>query len=454
MRASRSWMLVITLLLVASMMSTGVICGYIDRETSAGNTVTGYVPSSWTQTTLADFSAGMVGRTDVTAVPGSAVLGSEHTDPGVFVLVGGTSKAFYRYNMTSRAWRAVASVPVTMGDGSSMVYDEAGHIYALVGGSSTAIYRYDVLSNAWALFATAPGPIGKGGDLLINGSILYVLQGSTGKNIWTYGLATLKWTTLATAPKSTGTGASILLQNNILYWARGGSTNEFWGYGISTGTWTRLANAAGNMGAGADMVIGGGGLFYGSYGGDSNRLMERYNGSTNAWTSLASQTNDVRDGGGLAFDGHTTIFSINGNMQAYFYAYNTTTNTWAPGTSVPEAVTTGGCIVHVPSIRIAYYGSGTFTSEAFDTGAEGMKYVQAFWDIKSPTSTTVTLEVRVSDMLLNGVPAGSWQNLGSGASGTMSGLTGRYVQWRATLTTSNAAVTPELQEVRVYYYPG
>jgi hypothetical protein len=30
-------------------------------------------------------------------------------------------------------------------------------------------------------------------------------------------------------------------------------------------------------------------------------------------------------------------------------------------------------------------------------------------------------------------------------------MSGRYVQWRATLTTTNAANTPTLHEVRIYY---
>jgi hypothetical protein len=160
----------------------------------------------------------------------------------------------------------------------------------------------------------------------------------------------------------------------------------------------------------------------------------------------------VSRGGGLAFDGSTRLYSTNGNWQSLFYSYNRTLNSWAPLTNLPAAVTTGGCIVYVPAVSIGYYAVGTLTSVTWDTGTAGVKYVQAFWDRTLPSFTTVTIEVRASDALSGGAPASSWQALGPGNHGDMSGLTGRYVQWRVTLTTADASVTPHLEEVRIYYY--
>ena len=43
--------------------------------------------------------------------------------------------------------------------------------------------------------------------------------------------------------------------------------------------------------------------------------------------------------------------------------------------------------------------------------------------------------------------------IGRGISASLEGLEGRYVQWRATLTSDAPGVTPVLEEVRVYYRP-
>jgi len=448
---SKLWMLFIIALLIASMASGDAICVISDQETILNNSATGYVPGVWTQTTHAEFLRGSAIGTEVLTASDSIVLGADYKDPGVYVLVGGTSRAFYRYNITANAWTAVTPIPVTPGDGASMVYDGSGHVLVLAGGSSRALYRFDVLSDSWALFSTAPAAIGSGSDMTWDGTYLYVLRGSTGTQIWRFDPGTGTWTTLTNTPWLVGAGASIVTKDGELYVTRGGNKVAFWKYTLSSGMRTDLSNSKGRVGVGSDLVVGPGGMLYCTYG-NSGRQLESYSVSANAWSSLSSQPYTVSRGGGLAFDGSTRLYSTNGNWQSLFYSYNRTLNSWARMTNLPAAVTTGGCIVYVPAVRIGYSPSGTLTSATFDTGVVGTRYVQAFWDRTLPSSTTVTIEVRASDSLAGGVPASSWQALGSGNHGDMSGLTGRYVQWRVALTTADASVTPQLEEVRLYYY--
>jgi hypothetical protein len=67
-------------------------------------------------------------------------------------------------------------------------------------------------------------------------------------------------------------------------------------------------------------------------------------------------------------------------------------------------------------------------------------------------STNITFEVRAADTLSGGFPDASWVPVG-GTSPVLSGLpSGRYLQWRAILTTSDPSQTPILHEVRVYHY--
>ena len=62
-------------------------------------------------------------------------------------------------------------------------------------------------------------------------------------------------------------------------------------------------------------------------------------------------------------------------------------------------------------------------------------------------------EVRASDTpFLKDAATPLWTIVG-GTSPISTGLpSGRYIQWRARLTTSDTANTPTLHEVRVYYY--
>jgi len=100
-----------------------------------------------------------------------------------------------------------------------------------------------------------------------------------------------------------------------------------------------------------------------------------------------------------------------------------------------------------------YYTSGTLASQVLDTGASGATWNMLFWDETLPSNTDITFEVRASDTLFaKDASSPSWNAVG-GTSPVVSGLpSGRYIQWRATLTTSDTANTPILHEVRVYYY--
>jgi hypothetical protein len=97
--------------------------------------------------------------------------------------------------------------------------------------------------------------------------------------------------------------------------------------------------------------------------------------------------------------------------------------------------------------------TGTIASQVLDTGIPGAVWDGLFWDETLASDTDITFEVRASDTSFNaGDAAPSWNGIG-GTSPVVSGLpSGRYLQWRATLTTTNTANTPTLHEVRVYYY--
>ncbi len=102
-----------------------------------------------------------------------------------------------------------------------------------------------------------------------------------------------------------------------------------------------------------------------------------------------------------------------------------------------------------------YYPSGTIASQVFDTEVSGARWDALFWDETLQASTNITFEVRASDAsFAKDTPPETlpWTAVG-GTSPVTSGLpSGRYMQWRATLTTSDTSKTPTLHEVRVYHY--
>ena len=99
-----------------------------------------------------------------------------------------------------------------------------------------------------------------------------------------------------------------------------------------------------------------------------------------------------------------------------------------------------------------YVSPGTIASQVLDTGISGDRWDALFWDETVPAGTDITFEVRASDTLSGGFPDTAWIPVG-GTSPVTSGLpSGQYMQWRATLTTSDPSETPVLHEVRVYHY--
>jgi len=96
----------------------------------------------------------------------------------------------------------------------------------------------------------------------------------------------------------------------------------------------------------------------------------------------------------------------------------------------------------------AYTSLGTIASQVLDTGVDGARWDALFWDETLQSDTDITFEVRASDTsFVKGDASPSWTSVG----GTFPVTSGRYMQWQATLTTSDPSQTPTLHEVRVYY---
>jgi hypothetical protein len=99
-----------------------------------------------------------------------------------------------------------------------------------------------------------------------------------------------------------------------------------------------------------------------------------------------------------------------------------------------------------------FYTSGTISSQIFDSEEIGTRWDALIWDEVLVPNTGITFQVRASDTpFAKDASSPSWSTA-YGSSPVQSGMpSGRYMQWRATLTTGDVSNTPTLNEVRVYY---
>lgn len=111
------------------------------------------------------------------------------------------------------------------------------------------------------------------------------------------------------------------------------------------------------------------------------------------------------------------------------------------------------------SNQISYNTSGTFTSHAFDTSGT-VTWGTLSWTATTPANTTVTIKARSGNQsnLSDATAWGSCTNITSGqalSTGSCVTNTHRYLQFQATLSTTDISATPTLSDISLTYinYP-
>jgi len=185
--------------------------------------------------------------------------------------------------------------------------------------------------------------------------------------------------------------------------------------------------------------------------GDGNNAFLRYDISINSWALMANAPGLVEAGGALAYNGSNYIYAFQGNRSTGFWRYDIGANSWISMADAPGSVRRGGALAK--GVGADFQSPGTIASQVLDTGVAGARWDALFWDETLQSNTDITFEVRASDTaFLKDAATPSWTSVG-GTSPVTSGLpSGRYMQWLATLTTSDTLQTPTLHEVRVYHY--
>ena len=104
-----------------------------------------------------------------------------------------------------------------------------------------------------------------------------------------------------------------------------------------------------------------------------------------------------------------------------------------------------------------YNTSGTYISAVIDTGSGNIGYSTVDYSIVTPAGTTLTIDMRAGPTASPDAAWTAWEDVaGIANGGDISVLgSGRYVQYRANMSTSDTSVTPLLRDISINYaaYP-
>ena len=107
----------------------------------------------------------------------------------------------------------------------------------------------------------------------------------------------------------------------------------------------------------------------------------------------------------------------------------------------------GSANVRLHWLRMSpYTATGTFTSRVLDSGKAANDWTSLDTTAAAPAGTTVAIETRSG---ATATPDGSWSAWQAATGGTVASPNGRYLQYRATLTSTATSVTPALERVSV-----
>ncbi|MFT3678984.1 MAG: hypothetical protein QM791_01850 [Ferruginibacter sp.] len=237
--------------------------------------------------------------------------------------------------------------PVATADGTTTqtaaIIPTAQYLYAFRGGSRIDFWRYNIATNTWNAMANTPGTVTRGAALTTNGTYIYALRGGT-TDFWRYDPGANSWSAMAAAPAAVAAGGALVHLNGAVYAFRGAATNTFWKYTISSNTWTAMANTpnTSTIDWGGALTTNGTDIF--ALRGSGSSAFLKYTVSTNTWSQLAVLPVAIDGGGSLSFDG-VNINALRGGTSNSFYRYSISGNSWTALTNTTSTVGKGGALI-------------------------------------------------------------------------------------------------------------
>lgn len=372
----------------------------------------------------------------------------------------------------------------TVSTGGDLIWNEgtgaSNYVYCIRGGNTANFYRFNVATNTWTAMANVSyGNVNydlkgtwQGGSLYFpryNNTSIYTFNGSS------WGTAT------ATLPAVAYNGAAMAYNsgNSRMYTLRGGGTQTL--YGIDTanlgvgGTWPTMANMSVTDGAttlnyfanvGARLVSDDTNLFI--MPGDGETAFIRYNTGSNNYTKMAPTPFPQWYGTDMTYNDNGKIIALAGWYKNETWEYDIASDRWSrlpdnqkytygrgpyQGASIEFNggtsfyATSGGGLADVWSFSSAaasYPTSGTYVSEPIDL-EQAANWTAFTKTDNEPANTNITYETQTSSDNENW---SSWEEV----SGTdIQSDVGRYIKVRITLESTDGAATPSVYDYTVSY---
>lgn len=157
---------------------------------------------------------------------------------------------------------------------------------------------------------------------------------------------------------------------------------------------------------------------------------------------------------------HTLRMELNdGNIKGYYdgsQIFNVNDNSYTTGKVSFESYGVSNAAydwVNVTSGSSAsYYSSGTLVSSAFDSGST-VTWQTISWSASTPSGTNVQFRTRTASTQA-GLASAAWSGYYTASGTSIASPANRWIQYEATLSTSNAQATPTLSDVTITYSSG
>ena len=119
MKTTAIVILVLTLVVI-SLSTFGTTQAYFtSKQVTGPHLVSTWQSFFWTQTTQADFLAGVLVNVNTNTSPGSVLLDNQTTGPSIFATTG-SSRNFLQYFVSNNTWVARAIAPANIGAGGGV----------------------------------------------------------------------------------------------------------------------------------------------------------------------------------------------------------------------------------------------------------------------------------------------------------------------------------------------
>jgi|GEM_PF-3062754 len=260
---------------------------------------------------------------------------------------------------TNATWNALASMTTARGQHATVAVNDRLYAwggYVSIGNTASEVKNleiYNIATNAWS--AGASYPIACRGHAAAAGAngLLYSFSGVSGSsvpNCYQYNPATNAWTAIANIPTKVWEATATTAANGKIY-VIGGEANDnafisqaVQIYDPALNTWTTGANMPTSR-RGATAILDANGNIHIIGGSDVGVVAthEVYNPTTNTWTTAAALPFALnQSSGALGSDGKLYVVggkvNLTNNQGPFYntvYVYDTGTNTWSTGPSLP-----------------------------------------------------------------------------------------------------------------------